>query len=269
MSDHFKSRFNTNTTPHDEGEAWLVSYADMITLLLGFFVMLYSFSKVDDDKFKSVKQALAGTFKSELKYKPNEREKTNDESVSRQERALRIIASMMNVSDLDKAMSKIEAAAVSGRVKREDIAVLSADLERMSAAGPIQPAETPDSAVDLVIPSGIAYNARMNQLTPEQIAWLRNLGATLSKMSSLVDVEIQSHQTPAAPKYRHSVSTALVLSTRAAARVAREMAKGGLPSRFIKISGMGFGRPIAAANAPGAESDNQRIHVTIRRRVAP
>ncbi len=39
-----------------DGETlWLLSYADMMTLLFGFFVMLSSFSKVDTEKFEKVR----------------------------------------------------------------------------------------------------------------------------------------------------------------------------------------------------------------------
>ncbi|MBC7457475.1 MAG: flagellar motor protein MotB [Bdellovibrionaceae bacterium] len=52
--------------PHDEGEGnWLVSYADMMTLLVGFFVILLSFSTVDQKKMeaaqKSITQKFGGT----------------------------------------------------------------------------------------------------------------------------------------------------------------------------------------------------------------
>ncbi len=51
--------------PHAEegGEGnWLVSYADMMTLLVGFFVILMSFSKVDEEKFDQVRRAATKTF---------------------------------------------------------------------------------------------------------------------------------------------------------------------------------------------------------------
>jgi flagellar motor protein MotB len=269
MSDHFKSKFSTQSQVHDEGEPWLISYADMVTLLLGFFVMLYSFSKVDERKFEAVQQALAGTFKSDVKNKARDKKEVVNESVSRQERALKIIASMMNIDDLDRAMSKIEGAAVAGRVQRETLAALSGDLERIGGSKAVMPTDAAENTVELVIPSGILYNAQGNRLTPDQVHWLRNLGRTLAKMTALVDVDIQGHQIPVAGGSRGSVSAALTSSASTAALVADEMIKGGLNTRFVRISSLGFGQPIAAANAPGAVTDNHRLHIVIRRRVTP
>ena len=50
---------------HDEGmERWLLTYADMITLLLALFIVLWSISSVNISKFSalkaSLKQALSG-----------------------------------------------------------------------------------------------------------------------------------------------------------------------------------------------------------------
>lgn len=46
---------------HDESN-WLVSYADMMTLLCGFFIMLFSMAKLDDPSFEKVKQEVSKTF---------------------------------------------------------------------------------------------------------------------------------------------------------------------------------------------------------------
>ena len=52
---------------HGEGggggdERWLISYADFITLLLAFFIILYSMAEADKEKFKQLGMAFAQTF---------------------------------------------------------------------------------------------------------------------------------------------------------------------------------------------------------------
>lgn len=47
----------------EEGEGpWLVSYADLMTLLMGFFALIASFSKPDQQEFEKVQQAASEYF---------------------------------------------------------------------------------------------------------------------------------------------------------------------------------------------------------------
>lgn len=43
-------------------ERWLISYADFITLLFGFFVVMYSVSSVNEGKYKVLSDTLTGVF---------------------------------------------------------------------------------------------------------------------------------------------------------------------------------------------------------------
>lgn len=57
---------------HDDGEGnWLISYADLMTLLFGFFVMLSAFSTPDTKKIEQLKQAtsesMGGTYEKPFK----------------------------------------------------------------------------------------------------------------------------------------------------------------------------------------------------------
>jgi chemotaxis protein MotB len=50
---------------HSEPESsdrWLLTYSDLITLLLGLFVILYGMSKIDTEKYEQVVTALGGIF---------------------------------------------------------------------------------------------------------------------------------------------------------------------------------------------------------------
>ena len=42
--------------------AWMVTFADLMALMMTFFVLLYSFSKVDEGKYKSIVDSLARGF---------------------------------------------------------------------------------------------------------------------------------------------------------------------------------------------------------------
>ena|SRR5579863_7322974 len=54
-------RVHRSRVTHDR---WLVSYADFITLLFAFFVVLYAFAKADQNKQADVSQAIDGAFRS-------------------------------------------------------------------------------------------------------------------------------------------------------------------------------------------------------------
>ena len=43
---------------HENHERWLVSYADFITLLFAFFVVMYSISSVNVGKYRTVSESI-------------------------------------------------------------------------------------------------------------------------------------------------------------------------------------------------------------------
>ena len=47
---------------HENLERWLVSYADFITLLFAFFVVMYSISSVNEGKYRVLSNTLTDAF---------------------------------------------------------------------------------------------------------------------------------------------------------------------------------------------------------------
>jgi len=47
---------------HDNLERWLITYSDLITLLLAFFIMMYTFSRQDAQKYQEVSEYLRAIF---------------------------------------------------------------------------------------------------------------------------------------------------------------------------------------------------------------
>jgi len=57
-----RSRLQDEHEEHVNHERWLITYADMITLLMVLFIVLYSISQVDLAKFRRLKEGVAGGF---------------------------------------------------------------------------------------------------------------------------------------------------------------------------------------------------------------
>jgi chemotaxis protein MotB len=48
---------------HENHERWLVSYADFITLLFSFFVVMYAISTLNEGKYKVLSDSLVQAFR--------------------------------------------------------------------------------------------------------------------------------------------------------------------------------------------------------------
>ena len=57
-----KRRLRSSLEGNDNHERWLVSYADFVTLLFAFFVVMYSISSVNNEKYEMLSDALEGAF---------------------------------------------------------------------------------------------------------------------------------------------------------------------------------------------------------------
>jgi len=56
-------RRRKHDSEHENLERWLLTYSDLITLLLAFFIIMYSMSKIDSKKFGEMQEALSGVLK--------------------------------------------------------------------------------------------------------------------------------------------------------------------------------------------------------------
>jgi chemotaxis protein MotB len=64
-------RARRNHDEHENHERWLVSYADFITLLFAFFVVMYAISQVNEGKYRVLSDSLLQAFKPDGSAGPN------------------------------------------------------------------------------------------------------------------------------------------------------------------------------------------------------
>ena len=61
------SRGDKNSGP--DPDAWMATYSDLVTLLLCFFVLLFSFAEVDAEKFRIISGSLKAAFDGGLSHR--------------------------------------------------------------------------------------------------------------------------------------------------------------------------------------------------------
>src|ERR1700722_14409323 len=90
---------------HGGQDRWLVSYADFITLLFGFFVVLYAFSKADQKKRVQVTASVDSAFQS-LGIVPVLTRKRVDENTDMHGQTLAVPAILMDEEIVSAARIK-------------------------------------------------------------------------------------------------------------------------------------------------------------------
>lgn len=91
---------------HNNEDRWLLTYSDLITLLLGLFVILYAISKVDAGKYAEIASALSGVFGSQrgaISVHPA----VLDQSAILQSERQRIVRDVRNALQLDSQQMPI------------------------------------------------------------------------------------------------------------------------------------------------------------------
>lgn len=68
----------------EDSDLWLISYADMMTLLVGFFAMILSFSKIEAQEFEKLKKATTALFGGEYVIPHEKLKQKVDEMLEKQ-----------------------------------------------------------------------------------------------------------------------------------------------------------------------------------------
>lgn len=254
---------------HENHERWLVSYADFITLLFAFFVVMYSISSVNEGKFRVLANSLIAAFRDPTRS-------LEPIQVGKLVRAPNIqrTSILQAPVPLDRpSLSSHEP----GRKQGEGIGdtatprgLVMADLDKIAAR--IRHAMTPLIDQDLVevrrsahwleveIKTSILFASGSARLEQTALAVLEKLAEILRGFPNPIEVEGFTDNlpisTPAFP------SNWELSAARAASVVHLFMNQGVRPGRMAAI-GYGEHRPIADNDTPEGRNRNRRVVIVI------
>lgn len=227
-------------------ERWLVSYADFITLLFAFFVVMYSISSLNEGKYKILSDSLVGVFNQpDRAVKPipigEEQPRTSHEDLSASDTAQ---AGDAPVDPLDSIVRSMRAA--------------FADLigsHQLTVRGNEQWVEIELNS-SLLFPSGDAL--------PNDMAFgiLDKVANILAPFDNPIHVEGFTDNLPiSTDKY----PTNWELSAARAGSVVRMLAAGGVQASRLAAVGYGEFQPIADNSTAEGRARNRRVILVISR----
>lgn len=235
---------------------WLVTYSDMVTLVLVFFVLLFSMSQIDQVKF----DALTESFQSRmiLDFLPsivsNEQSTSSDHAESTGEGTYKDPINM----DLDskEVQSRLE--------EEQSLNELVENVENYldeNNLNHIITANRLEQGVVLVLQDSIFFDMGDATILEEGEPFLLEIGDLLSEIPN--ELKVEGH-TDSRPMQSYRYPSNWELSGARASSVVRYLidAFDIAESRF-SIAGYGETRPIAPNDTPENMSLNRRVEITI------
>jgi chemotaxis protein MotB len=263
---------------HENHERWLVSYADMVTLLLVTFVVLYAMSQVDKEKFAQLASGLSDAFGTPVSVIPAA---TPDGSVLDGLPGAIDVASAIppdpTVSDAQVEKAAAEAALErADRVKAEAEAAydeLAAARERIDAA--LKKAGFSDAAryeiderglVVHIVADAVLFDAEKATLRAEGRQILVSVAPTLKHLPNELRVEGHANHLPVTPGGPWPSNWEL--SAYRATTVLRALTGAGVPEKRISAAGYADTRPLVPITDPAAITTNRRVDVVVLSRAS-
>jgi chemotaxis protein MotB len=240
-------------------DRWLVSYADFITLLMGFFVVLYSVSSVNDGKFRVLSNSMVTVFNQDA---AGAAPIDLGGGVPPQDR---IQIAPQNVAALEFAADQVQTSTTTPGA----VASLPPDgspRERLEhALGPLlkrDDVHLRDTRqwLEVELPSELLFGSGSADLQPQALGALKPIAALIADLHKPARVEGHTDNVPIrGGRYASNWH----LSAARAASVAAQLVGAAVPPELLSAAGYGEFRPLADNADEAGRKRNRRVVIAI------
>ncbi len=265
---------------HTNHEAWAIPYADLITLLLAFFVVMYAISSVNEGKYRvlsdSLVAAFRGTPRSMEPVQIGEKQIGSGADIKTtivqqgmldgQPRSLlapvplktpipRPIAQPVRSGDFEEQRRATAASAVLERVADK---VMRA-MDQLVRANLVF-VRRKTSLIEVEIRTDILFPSGSATLSPSAVPIIERLGGVLKPFDNPIRVEGHTDNRPIRTV---AFPSNWELSAARAASVVRMFAKGGIDPVRLSVIGKGEFQPAQSNATPEGRNANRRVVIVI------
>ncbi len=247
-----KRRHKHHEEEHENHERWLVTYADMLTVLMALFIVMFALSVVDKAKFEKFKEGLNGDLgngASLLEGGPG-LQQAGDTPIDLQsaitalnEKQSRQQAAAQEKDDLEQARQKILASLKAKHM--EDKVRFKLDERGL---------------VVTVVTDDVLFALGSATLRPQGNAVLDAIAPALQALPNQVTVEGHTDDLPISGRFASNWE----LSAERATSVLRYLLdRHRVPAKRLAAAGYADQRPLTPNISPAARSANRRVEVIV------
>lgn len=260
-----------------DSERWMVTYADMLTLLLVLFIVLFAIGSVNTSKYTELKSSLAGAFNSgptpglnqgsgllnggELAPPPQQ---AAPQQIAPQPVSM-ALTDQQAVNAAKAAQTPPTAAGAAARAEVDEFAQIEAEIKQSLKArgleGTVTFAINERGLAITVVTDALVFAGNSAVLGPEGVQILDAVIPPMRRIDNQVQVDGHTNQ--------QNVSTDPypsgweLSSARASAVVRHLIATGPIPASRLSAAGYSDQRPLLPASDPLSVTRNRRVDVVV------
>lgn len=234
-----KKREINNNNHGGEKDRYLITYADLITLLLGLFVILYASSQVDSEKYKEVSSAFTKYFRSEPANVLSGGEGMLDG----------------NRGAIPEPMLLPREAKSLDEIQKETEEALSTFITK----GMLSLKKT-DAGIVVVMPEKLLFSSGKAEIQTDGLKAIDSLSKVLQSMRYMIMVD---GHTDSSPIKTFQFESNWHLSVARALNVGYRMIRSGVPEENFVIRGFGDKRPVSDNISTEGKMQNRRVEIII------
>jgi chemotaxis protein MotB len=221
-------------------DRWLVSYADFITLLFAFFVVMYSAAQLDKRRAGQLATAIQTAFlqKGSLPVRPSD--------------VGGLSAADVSTSRFDQDDSELSS------IKREIEHTLAGEIQN----GDVAVRSSPEGLIISLREVGF-FDTGSDKIKASSAAAFGRLADVLRQNQS--GVRVEGH-TDNVPIHNGRFSSNWDLSTARATATVRALLEYGLSPERMVVAGYAEYRPIASNDTPEGRAKNRRVDIVVLRK---
>ena len=271
MARHRRGGHEDHEVEHDESERWLVSFADMMTLLFALFMVLFSISSVNTSKFEALQKALQDAFSGRVLSGGKAIMQTGSDEQPEQAAAEPPLASLQPLNAVAKAESlspeQIKQEQAKAAVEQEDFRRLKRRIDELAAKQGLQGRVTVTirrrGLIIQLLTDKVFFDSGQAVIKPQARKLLDKI-AVVIRDERTHPIDVEGH-TDSQPIHTARYGSNFGLSGDRAAAVVDDFIANGVLERRLSTRGLADKEPLASNSTAAGRSKNRRVEVVLDR----